>query len=63
MQTEAQKTATQKWQKKNMVVLSCKVRRDRADRVRAAAAANGDTINGILRQALDQYLEEHGEKA
>lgn len=63
MQTEAQKTATKKWQKKNMAVLPCKVRRDYADRVRAAAAANGDTINGILRQALDQYLEEHEEKA
>ncbi|WP_271917361.1 hypothetical protein [Flavonifractor plautii] len=45
-----------------MTVLGCKVRKDYADRVRAVCAAHGDTVNALLRDALDKYLEEHEER-
>lgn len=61
MVSPAKRKSNNKWDKENMVVLSCKVRKEYADRVRACCAANGDTVNSILREALDAYLEEKGE--
>lgn len=58
MVSPAKRKSNNKWDKENMVVLSCKVRKEYADRVRACCAANGDTVNSILRDALDKYLEE-----
>lgn len=58
MVSPAKRKSNNKWDKENMVVLSCKVRKEYADRVRACCAANGDTVNSILREALDKYLEE-----
>ena len=59
MVTEAQKRAANKWSAANMTVLGCKVRKDYAERVRACCEANGDTVNAVLRAALDDYLERH----
>ena len=42
-----------------MTTLACKVRKDYAERVRACCEANGDTVNAVLRSALDDYLERH----
>lgn len=56
--SESRKKANAKWDKDNMTILACKVRKDYADRVRAAAARNGDTVNAIIKKALDVYLEE-----
>lgn len=42
----------------NMTVLGVKVRKDYADRVRACCEDRGDTVNAVLRAALDQYLEQ-----
>nr|DAT62619.1 MAG TPA: plasmid partition protein ParG-helix-helix, dimer, DNA binding, CELL [Caudoviricetes sp.] len=62
MVSPAKRKSNNKWDKENMVVLSCKVRKEYADRVRACCAANGDTVNSILREALDAYLKEKGER-
>jgi hypothetical protein len=42
-----------------MTVLGCKVRKDYAERIRAAAAGQGDTVNAIIKRSLDAYLEEY----
>ncbi len=57
--TAARRRANNKYIAQHMTVLGCKVRREYADRVRACCAAQGDTINAVLRAALDAYLEEH----
>lgn len=57
--SESRKKANAKWDKDNMTVLGCKVRKDYADRVRAAAASQGDTVNAIIKRSLDAYLEEN----
>lgn len=41
-----------------MTVLGCKVRRDYADEIRALAAARGDTVNAIIKRALDAYMNK-----
>lgn len=62
MVTEAQKKASAKWDKENMVVLACKVKRETAEQFKAACAAQGTTSNAVLQQAVKAYLEEHPEQ-
>ena len=57
MVTEAKKRSNQKWDKTNLTVLGCKVRKDYADRVRQACADNGEAVNAVLKRALDAYLD------
>ena len=61
MITQAKKEANKAWDKANMTNLCCRVRKEYADRVRACCAANGDTVNSILREALDAYMKEKGD--
>ena len=55
MVTEARKRANAKWDKENMVVLACKVKRETAEQFKAACAAQGTTSNA----AVKAYLDEH----
>lgn len=57
--TEAKRRSNNKYIKENMTILACKVRKDYADKVKAAAEANGDTVNAIIKRSLDAYLEEN----
>lgn len=57
--TESQKRAKNKWDAANMAVLSCKARRDKVDRFRAACKAAGTTPNAVFVQAMDAFLSEH----
>lgn len=59
MVTEARKRANAKWDKENMVVLACKVKREMAEQFKAACAAQGTTSNAVLQQAVKAYLDEH----
>ena len=62
MVSDAQKKASAKWDKENMVVLACKVKRETAEQFKAACAAQGTTSNAVLQQAVKTflaYLEEH----
>lgn len=59
MVTEARKRANAKWDKENMVVLACKVKRETAEQFKAACAAQGTTSNAVLQQAVKAYLEEY----
>lgn len=59
MVTAARKRANAKWDKENMVVLACKVKRETAEQFKAACAAQGTTSNAVLQQAVKAYLEEH----
>lgn len=58
--TEKQKKWRNDWEKKNRCNLACKVHKDYAAHAKQVAAENGDTISGILKVAMDAYLEEHG---
>ena len=63
MVTPAKRAANRAWDKANMVNMSCRVRREFADRVRAVAAERGDSINGIIKDALEAYLEQGEQEA
>ena len=56
--SEAKKAANKKWDAVNMQNLSVKVRRDYAERIKAAAAAAGTTPSTIMRKALDDFMQD-----
>lgn len=58
MPTEAHKRANARWDAKNLTVLTCKMRREKADAFKAAAAAHGTTPHALMRGWIDQYLAE-----
>lgn len=58
--SEAKKAANKKWDAANMQNLSVKVRRDYAERIKAAAAAAGTTPSTIMRKALDDFMTTQG---
>ena len=59
--TDAKRRANNRYLVANYTVLGCKVRKEYADQVRRACQDNGDTVNAILKDALDAYLQEHGQ--
>lgn len=59
MVTEARKRANAKWDKENMTILGCKVKKEYAAKFRAVCAAQGTTPNAVLKQAADDFMLEH----
>lgn len=59
MTSESQKRANAKWDKENMTVLACKVRKEVADKFKAACAAEDTTSNAVLQQAVRDYIDDH----
>lgn len=52
--SEKKKASNAKWDKANMTVLACKIRKDKADAFKAYAAGKGKTANTLLK---DYVLE------
>ena len=59
MVTEARKRANAKWDKENMTILGCKVKKEYAAKFRAVCAAQGTTPNAVLKQAADDFMRDH----
>ena len=59
MTSESQKRANAKLDKENMTVLACKVRKEVADKFKAACAAEDTTSNAVLQQAVRDYIDAH----
>lgn len=59
MVTEARKRANVKWDKENMTILGCRVRKDFAEQFKAACTEAGTTSNAVLKQAAEDFLKDH----
>ena len=57
--SEKKKKSNAKWDKENMTVLACKVRKEVADKFKKACAAEDTTSNAVLQQAVRDYIEAH----
>jgi hypothetical protein len=53
MITESRKKANKKWDKENMITLSCKVRKELAENLRKYADSQGLTIGVYARRAME----------
>ena len=58
MVSPKKRASNNKWDAENMTVLGVKVRKDYAEEVRQRARERGDTVNAILKKALDRYMEQ-----
>lgn len=55
MTTEAKRASNDAWDKDNMVYQTVKVRKEILAAFKAAVVANGDRVNTVLREAMEQY--------
>ena len=55
--TQARKKANKKWDKENMCVIGCKVRREHADQIRQHAANLGESVNAYIKRLIDQDMK------
>ena len=55
MITDAKKASNAAWDRENMVYQTIKVRKEILEAFRAAVAANGDKVNTVLREAMEDY--------
>ena len=61
MVTPAKRASNDKWDRENMTILACKVRKDYAEQVKASAAARGTTVNSLLLSAIADFMRTpHG---
>ena len=58
--SEAQRKAIKKWDTTHNTVMSVKIRKDKAEALKAAAKAAGTTPNAIFTAAADAFMQEHG---
>ena len=57
--SEAKKKARDTWDSANMAYQTVKVRKELLEEFRAAVAANGDKVNSVLRNAMEEYIAKH----
>lgn len=61
MLTASQARSNAAYRRRHTTALACHVRKEYAERVRAVMRDNGDTVNAVLRQAVNDYMKAHGE--
>jgi len=62
MPSEKQKQYRNKWDAANMTNIACRVRKDKAERFKAACKENGTTPNAVLLDTVNRYLGEEEEQ-
>ena len=60
--SEAKRASNDRWDKENMAYQTVKVPKALLQEFREAVAANGDRVNTVLRQAMEDYIARHGQK-
>lgn len=53
--SEAKKRSNNKWDKENMSVVACKLKKKEAEAFRAKCAAEGKTPNAVLHEFILKY--------
>lgn len=61
MTTEAQKRATAKYKEKNLKRIPLDVQKEKYEEIKAAADHAGKTVNGYIKEAIDEKMEREKE--
>lgn len=56
--TEAQKRTRNKWDAENMSVISCKLKREIAEKFKTVAKSHSTTPNELIRIWIGEYLSQ-----
>lgn len=59
---ESRRRANDRWDKENMSILSCKVKKSEADAFRARATDEGMAANAVLARFVREYIEMEDRK-
>ena len=57
--SEAQRRSNNKWDAANMSYQTVKVRRELLEEFRQCVQANGDKVNTVLKNAMEEYINSH----
>ena len=60
--TDAQRRANNKYIAANMTVLSCKIRKDKAELFKAACKEAGTTPNAVFCKAILEFMAREGKE-
>lgn len=58
--SEAKRRADNKWAAKNLTVLGCKARKEKAETFKRLCAENGTTVNAVFTEAMNTFIAKHG---
>ena len=58
MVTKAKRASNNRWDKDNMTILACKVRKDYANTVKQQAEKRGTSVNAVLLGAVSDFMGE-----
>lgn len=56
--SDSQKKARDKWDAENMATIGCKVKKEQAEKFKAAALRNGTTANAMLKNYVLEVINE-----
>lgn len=57
--SEAKRAGNDRWDKENMAYQTVKVSKALLQEFRETVAEQGDKVNTVLREAMENYIEEH----
>lgn len=55
--TEKKKESNRRWDEKNLDRISIAVPKGNREKIKAHAAAQGETVNGFIKRAIDEAIE------
>jgi len=55
--TEKKKESNRRWDEKNLDRISIAVPKGNREKIKAHAAAQGETVNGFIKRAIDEAME------
>ena len=55
--TEKKKESNRRWDEKNLDRISIAVSKGNREKIKAHAAAQGETVNGFIKRAIDEAME------
>ena len=61
--TEKKKESNRRWDEKNLDRISIAVPKGNREKIKANAAARGETVNGFIKRAIDEAMERDGRKS
>lgn len=60
--SDSQRAAKAKWDRENLQIVSCKVKKEEAEAFRAAAKKNNTTPYAVLRDCIFRYINENNKE-
>ena len=57
--SESKRQSNDRWDAANMAYQTVKVRRELLEEFRQTVADNGDKVNTVLREAMEEYIRNH----